>query len=160
MSRRRLLILVVVAAALLRAAWSVTVSPAAFLEIDGADYRDIAQNLSAGRGYAVSAPRWFEPAALLPPGPHPDFARPPLLPVLGAALFRLPGAWEAWARALMVALGTLAVWLVFRAGAAAVRPAHRTHRRGGSSRCTPTPSSTPDAGAPRRRSWWRCWGRS
>jgi 4-amino-4-deoxy-L-arabinose transferase-like glycosyltransferase len=118
-SRHRVLILVVVAAALVRAAWSVSVSPAAFLEIDGADYRDIAQNLSAGRGYAVSAPRWFEPAALLPPGPHPDFARPPLLPVLGAALFRLPGGWEAWARALMVAVGTLAVWLTFRAGAAA-----------------------------------------
>lgn len=116
MSRHRILILVLFAAALLRAAWSVTVSPAAFLEIDGTEYRDIAQNLAAGRGYAVSAPRWFEPAALLPPGPHADFARPPLLPVLGAALFRLPGGWEAWAHALMVTLGTLAVWLVFRAG--------------------------------------------
>jgi hypothetical protein len=117
-SDRRCLYAILVAAALLRAAWSVTASPVAFLEIDGTDYRDIAQNLSAGRGYAVSAPRWFEPAALLPPGPHPDFARPPLLPVLGAVLFRLPGSWEAWARALMVALGSLAVWLAFRTGGA------------------------------------------
>jgi hypothetical protein len=118
---RRLLIAVLIAAALLRAAWSATVSPAAFLDIDGADYRDIAHNLSVGRGYAVSAPRWFEPAALLPPGPHPDFARPPLLPVLGAALFRLPGGWEAWARSIMVALGTLAVWLVYCAGGVVFR---------------------------------------
>jgi 4-amino-4-deoxy-L-arabinose transferase-like glycosyltransferase len=115
-SPRRILIFVLFAAAILRAAWSVTVRPAAFLEIDGTEYRDIAQNLSAGRGYAVSVPRWFEPAALLPPGPHADFARPPLLPVLGAALFRLPGSWEAWARACMVALGTLTVWLMFGAG--------------------------------------------
>jgi hypothetical protein len=43
-----------------------------------------AWNLTTGRGYAITAPRWFEPAALIPPGPHPDFARPPLLPVLGA----------------------------------------------------------------------------
>lgn len=118
MSDRRCLFAILIAAALLRAVWSVAVSPASFLEIDGTDYRDIAQNLSAGRGYAVSAPRWFEPAALLPPGPHLDFARPPLLPVLGAVLFRLPGAWDAWARAFMVALGTLAVWLAFRAGGA------------------------------------------
>ena len=118
MRDRRLLFAVIVAAALLRAAWSATVSPVAFLEIDGTEYRDIAQNLSSGRGYAVSAPRWFEPAALLPSGPHPDFARPPLLPVLGAALFRLPGDWEAWAHACMVALGTLAVWLMFLAGRA------------------------------------------
>lgn len=118
MRGHRLLFAVLVAAALLRAAWSASVSPAAFLEIDGIDYRDIAQNLSAGRGYAISAPRWFEPGALLPPGLHADFARPPLVPVLGSVLFRLPGAWETWARSVMVALGTMAVWLAFRAGAA------------------------------------------
>ncbi len=116
MRPRRILILAVVAAALLRAAWSANVSPAAFLEIDGHEYRDIAHNLSAGRGYAVSAPRWFEPAALLPAGPRPDFARPPAVPLLGAALFFLPGAWEFWARAVMIALGTLAVWLAYRIG--------------------------------------------
>lgn len=117
MRERRLLFAILVAAALLRAAWSVAVGPAAFLEVDGTDYRDIARNLATGLGYSVSAPRWFEPAALLPPGPHPDFARAPLLPVLGAVLFRAPGPWDAWAHALMVAAGVLAVWLAFRAGA-------------------------------------------
>ena len=61
-----------------------------FMATDGADYAAISKNLAEGRGYSASSYRWFEPSPAGAVGLHPDVYRPPLLPFLGAALYRLP----------------------------------------------------------------------
>ena len=106
-----------------------------FLVVDAAEYKDISANLARGDGYSISFYRWFEPVdpdveplrmqlerpelvarpeSFRPPlAIRPDFHRPPLLPLLGAAVMRLPGGWAAWSRPTAVALGVGTVLMVF-----------------------------------------------
>ncbi len=113
-SERMRLGLVLLVALAVRLAFLVLTSASEFLSIDGEDYQDIAANLAAGKGYSISFYRWFEPQPLNAPSTlHPDFYRPPLLPLIGAVLFELPGPWLLWARATVLLLGLLAVLLCF-----------------------------------------------
>jgi 4-amino-4-deoxy-L-arabinose transferase-like glycosyltransferase len=104
---------ILLAAAAVRIALVATVSTEDFLEHDGRDYMDIANSLAHGQGFSVSSYRWFEPVPDVTPDFHPDLYRPPLLPLLGAGLYLLPGPWLFWARVSSVVLGTLLVWVVY-----------------------------------------------
>lgn len=112
------LLWIVAGALLLRLVLSFSISERSLLSIDGVDYRNIAENIAQGYGYSSSYYRWFEP---VPPDSlehHPDLARPPLLPVLGAATMRLPGSYMVYARLTPALLGALSVLLVYGVGAA------------------------------------------
>jgi hypothetical protein len=109
----RWILAILLLAAAARAALVAATSTEAFLEHDGRDYMDIAHSLAHGHGFSASSYRWFEPAPDPAPAYHPDFYRPPLLPLLGAGLYWLPGPWLFWARIGSVVLGTLLVWVVY-----------------------------------------------
>jgi 4-amino-4-deoxy-L-arabinose transferase-like glycosyltransferase len=67
-------------------------------------------------GTTETGPRGTAPVEAEPPGidgRHPDLYRPPLLPLLGAALSFLPGPWLLYARFMSALLGALAILLVF-----------------------------------------------
>jgi 4-amino-4-deoxy-L-arabinose transferase-like glycosyltransferase len=113
MRGQRALIGVLLLAAALRAIVAFSASDEAFLDIDGRDYRELAVNLAAGRGYSVSYYRWFEPVPAAPEPLHPDLYRPPLLPLLGAGLCRLPGDWFVWARLVAVLTGCALVLALY-----------------------------------------------
>ena len=81
----------------------------AFLRDDGQEYKDIATQLAAGRGFSVSSYRWYEAVPPGSPGLHTDFFRPPLLPLLGAPLCWLPVKWEVAARVEVFVIGMLLV---------------------------------------------------
>lgn len=114
--RSRALILILSGALGLRLAFALLMPGDAFLSIDGHEYRDIALNVAQGRGFAVSDYRWFEPRPAEAPALHPDLYRPPLLPLLGALLAKLPGDWIAWARLTAALLGTLLVFALHELG--------------------------------------------
>lgn len=119
-----LLASILVVGAVLRLGLTLSIPPDSLLQIDGRDYYEISDNLAHGRGFSISHYRWFEPVP--PDGPvdgsatgsdtHPDLYRPPLLPILGALLFSLPGDWLLWARILSVAIGCLLMLLVYLLG--------------------------------------------
>lgn len=94
-----------------------SVSELAFLHNDGDDYKDISAQLYAGNGFSVSKYRWFEAVPESPAKIHPDFSRPPLLPLVGAALFALPLDWIVSAKILCAAIGAMSIVLVFIFGA-------------------------------------------
>jgi 4-amino-4-deoxy-L-arabinose transferase-like glycosyltransferase len=132
---RLLLAAILVAAAAPRIYFTFSYSEDEFLTVDAVEYRDIAANLANGDGFSISFYRWFEPVdpaveplpvefdqpeilsrlwAFRPPvALRPDFYRPPLLPLVGAALFRLPGSWDVWSRPAAVALGLAAILGVY-----------------------------------------------
>jgi 4-amino-4-deoxy-L-arabinose transferase-like glycosyltransferase len=121
-----------------RAYFAAVLSEDEFFVFDGFEYKDIAANLVNGDGYSISFYRWFEPVdpAVEPLGMEferpelarhrrvfrppvalrPDFSRPPLLPLLGAAALSLPGGWELWSRSMAVALGLAAILGVYWVG--------------------------------------------
>jgi hypothetical protein len=88
------LLLGLLLAAAIRLAFLIVTSNQEFLAIDGRNYQDISSNLAAGKGYSISFYPWFEPepAGAFSPR-HPDFFRPPLLPIIEATLYKLPGPW-------------------------------------------------------------------
>lgn len=116
MSARVFIVILVIAAAL-RAGYSLSISDTEFFGIDGKDYSDIARNLADGNGYSVSYYRWFEPVPKDPGSLHPDFFRPPLLPVLGAVLHLIPLPWVGMARAMSTLMGCSLVLAVYLLGA-------------------------------------------
>lgn len=110
----------------LRLLFAFRCSDELFLQIDGQDYRDISSHVAAGDGFSASSYRWFEPSPHPPSDAnpalaeanashsvHPDLHRPPVVPLLGALLYFLPGDWGTWARIGMVLLGAACVWLLF-----------------------------------------------
>jgi len=105
MTDRCFLLLLALLALLPRVGLNLTLSAEDFLKIDGRDYQRIAHHLAAGHGFAIGSYRWFEPIPPDPPDRHPDFARPPLLPAVGAVLYGLPGDWTIWARVVSILLG-------------------------------------------------------
>jgi 4-amino-4-deoxy-L-arabinose transferase-like glycosyltransferase len=111
--RAQLLLVILLLAGSIRAVVLWATSEAAFLEIDGGEYQDIARNLATGHGFSVSNYRWFEPRPAGAPEAHPDLYRPPLLPFLGAGLFLLPGAWLLWAKITALAIGWAGVLVVY-----------------------------------------------
>jgi len=113
----RVLVVILLIAAALRVGYSLTVGDADFLAIDGRDYRDISQNLASGNGYSISYYRWFEPVPQKAEQLHPDFLRPPLLPLLGAALHLLPLPWVGVAKTVSILLGCCLVLAVYMLGA-------------------------------------------
>jgi len=118
LTRYRLtLIALLLAAAVVRAGFVLGTPNEHFLYFDGKDYQDIASNLVTGRGYSVSSYRssyrWFESKPPTGDDVHPDFYRPPLLPLLGVPLWLLPGSWMLWARIVAVALGILTVFAIY-----------------------------------------------
>src|SRR5688572_18923876 len=92
------LLVLLLAGFVLRLALVFTASDDALLSIDGREYREISVHLAAGQGFSIASPRWFEAVAPDAPSPRPDLYRPPLLPICGALLVWLPGAWEIHAR--------------------------------------------------------------
>jgi 4-amino-4-deoxy-L-arabinose transferase-like glycosyltransferase len=95
---------------------------ATFLSVDGHDYQEIARNLATGKGFAISHYRWFEPAPRIQPSTHPDLYRPPLLPIVGALLYHLPGDWLVWARLSVIVLSLGMVVLIYLLGTALFGP--------------------------------------
>jgi 4-amino-4-deoxy-L-arabinose transferase-like glycosyltransferase len=110
------LILILLLATALRLGYGLSVSNEVLLEVDGRDYHEIAANLAAGKGFSVSHYRWFEPTPPDPPELHEDLYRPPLVPILGAFLFLLPGDWFLWARILSTAMGCALVFILYLLG--------------------------------------------
>ncbi|MFB3890709.1 MAG: hypothetical protein ACE15C_01665 [Phycisphaerae bacterium] len=107
-------VLAIVLAGAVRVAALAVTSEDAFLHDDGTEYRDISRNLAAGRGFAVSFYRWYEPAPPNPPAFHADVYRPPLLPLIGAPLWWVGGqsAPRAWLICAKVAAWVMAMALV------------------------------------------------
>ena len=112
----RALGLILLLGLLIRLGYAFSVPEPTLLVFDGLDYRDIAANIAAGRGFSISTYRWFEPVPPDAPAHHPDFYRPPLLPLIGAGYFFLPGPWLFYARLSTAVLGTLAILLVYGVG--------------------------------------------
>jgi 4-amino-4-deoxy-L-arabinose transferase-like glycosyltransferase len=108
-----LLVGVLLLGALIRVVLILGHSEQEFLRNDGEEYKDISENLASGNGYSISFYRWYEPVDPSAGPIRPEFYRAPLLPLIGAALIKLPGGWQVWSRAASVALGTLAVFMVY-----------------------------------------------
>lgn len=109
------LALVAVFALAIRGLCVGSLSEVEFLKYDGVDYRDIAKNISEGRGFTIDRSRWFEPRpnnAI--PGFRAELHRPPLLPYVGAMLHHVPGGFILAAKILSVLIGSLAVLFVGR----------------------------------------------
>lgn len=85
-------------------AGSILVTRGSFLQHDGQDYFELAQNLASFKGYLIGCSRWFEPPRK---GLREDFSRPPLLPfALASWLVFLPDS--IWVAVVFQALvGTL-----------------------------------------------------
>jgi len=105
-------LLILLIAMVPRIIFMLGVSNEEFLSIDGADYRNLSDNLAAGRGYVISHYRWFEPEPANSPAYHPELFRPPLLPWCGAALKLLGVDWLSAARVTAILLGCALVFAV------------------------------------------------
>ena len=93
----------------------VILYPGTLYHNDGKEYRDIAEQISMGNGFSVSGYRWYEAVPEVPETIRPDFTRPPVIPLLGAALHFLPFDWVNSARVtvlLVSILCTIAVYLL------------------------------------------------
>lgn len=91
--------------------------PGEFYHNDGKEYRDISEQLYKGNGFSVSFYRWYEAVPDDDPSEiHTDFSRPPMLPLLGAALFFLPFDWTVSAKVTMLILSGLCIFAVFLLG--------------------------------------------
>ena len=101
--------IVLAIAGILRICMLCMTDDSSFLRDDGQEYKDIAAQLAAGRGFSVSEYRWYEPVPPEKPRYHADVFRPPLLPILGAPLFWLPVRWESAARVEVFILSMLLV---------------------------------------------------
>ena len=89
-----------------------------FYHNDGAEYMEISRQIALGNGFSLSYYRWHEP---VPPDAekgktHPDLARTPLFPLLGAGLFFLPWNVTYSAKVLSLILSLVAVFCVFLLG--------------------------------------------
>ncbi len=87
-----------------------------FYHNDGVEYRDIAEQISKGNGFSVTFYRWYEAVPDVKEPLRIDYSRPPLLPLLGAALYFLPCDWDTAARATVVLLSAACILLVFFLG--------------------------------------------
>ena len=83
-----------------------------FYHNDGVEYRDIAEQISKGNGFSVTFYRWYEAVPDVKEPLRIDYSRPPLLPLLGAALYFLPCDWDTAARATVVLLSAACILLV------------------------------------------------
>ncbi|MBE6406713.1 MAG: hypothetical protein E7040_11940 [Lentisphaerae bacterium] len=92
------------------------VDPESFYHNDGMEYRDIAEQISKGNGFSVSYYRWYEAVPDVPEPLRTDFSRPPMLPLLGAALFLLPFDWEISAIVTVHLMSLICILLVFLLG--------------------------------------------
>ena len=114
----RLMLLILLLAAVPRIFLLVRASAEDFLHNDGKEYMEISRQLSRGNGFSLSYYRWHEvvPPDVKPGDVHPDLARTPLFPLLGAVLFLLPFDVIASAKVVSLMLSLLAVWCVFLLG--------------------------------------------
>lgn len=89
-----------------------------FFRYDGEDYDNIAENLFRGEGLSISYYRWFEPEGIsVEPEQtarqlHPEYYRPPLLPLVGAGLRLALFSAEAPLRGMLIAQIGLGLWLI------------------------------------------------
>lgn len=89
-----------------------------FFRYDGEDYDNIAENIFRGEGLSISYYRWFEPeGANVAAGQtgqqmHPEYHRPPLLPLLGAGLRMLYSSADAPLRGMLILQIGLGLWLI------------------------------------------------
>ena len=115
---RKFLLLILLLAAVPRIFLLMRISEDDFYHNDGREYMEISRQLAGGNGFSLSYYRWHEP---VPPDHkegalHPDLARTPLFPLLGAGLFLLPFPVFDSARAVSLLLSLLAVYSVFLLG--------------------------------------------
>ena len=92
------------------------INPDALYHNDGMEYRDIAEQISKGNGFSVSYYRWYEAVPDVKEPLRTDFSRPPMLPLLGAALFFLPFNWETSAIVTVHLMSLICILMVFLLG--------------------------------------------
>ena len=92
------------------------INPDALYHNDGMEYRDIAEQISKGNGFSVTYYRWYEAVPDVKEPLRTDFSRPPMLPLLGAALFLLPFDWEKSAIVTVHLMSLLCILMVFLLG--------------------------------------------
>ena len=114
----KILLGILLLAALPRILLLSRISEEDFYHNDGREYMEISRQLAAGNGFSLSYYRWHE---VVPPDaasgkPHPDLARTPLFPLLGAGLFFLPWNVTSSAKAVSLLVSLLAVFCVFLLG--------------------------------------------
>lgn len=109
------LVLVVIFALIPRIA-GLILNPGALYHNDGIEYRDIAEQISKGNGFSVTYYRWYEAVPDVKEAIRTDFSRPPMLPLLGAALFLLPFDWTSSAVVTVHLLSVICILMVFLLG--------------------------------------------
>ena len=111
-----MLCIVIFLAMIPRIAGLILSSDASFYANDGFEYRDIAEQISKGNGFSVTYYRWYEAVPDVKETVRTDYSRPPLFPLLGAALYCLPFDWGITARVTVILMSAICILLVFLLG--------------------------------------------
>ena len=106
---------VIILALILRIAGLAALS-GSFFDNDGVEYRTIAEQISKGNGFSITYYRWYEAVPDTGESLRIDYSRPPMFPLLGAALYLLPFDWGISARVTVLLLSALCILMVFLLG--------------------------------------------